>query len=267
MDCLDKPKYCGGIIEVAKAFREELDTEKLREYALRMNNSDTIRRLGHLCDYFGVDIDLPKPKTRNYILLDPTMLREGNVDSKWRVTAVGPTIIPWECRGRTFERLITAPVSLTTVLLGDFQASLYFGLGVSLAVSVPAVLYLGINPSLPVFIGATLLALACFSAMTILMSSYPPKDVPADVMMLSSLVKFSLLFISGIFVPIERLPSYGRALSFVSPLTYYVDAVRHSLGGGYLPVWLDLVMLAIFAVAFFMAGAWVHEKVLERRFT
>nr|WP_245250284.1 ABC transporter permease [Thermococcus stetteri] len=195
------------------------------------------------------------------------MLREGNVDSKWRVTAVGPTIIPWECRGRTFERLITAPVSLTTVLLGDFQASLYFGLGVSLAVSVPAVLYLGINPSLPVFIGATLLALACFSAMTILMSSYPPKDVPADVMMLSSLVKFSLLFISGIFVPIERLPSYGRALSFVSPLTYYVDAVRHSLGGGYLPVWLDLVMLAIFAVAFFMAGAWVHEKVLERRFT
>ncbi|MBO8175045.1 MAG: type IV toxin-antitoxin system AbiEi family antitoxin domain-containing protein [Thermococcus sp.] len=85
VDCLDKPRYCGGIIEVAKAFREELDTEKLREYALRMNNSAVIRRLGYLCDYFGVNIDLPKPKTRNYILLDPTMPREGNVDSKWRV--------------------------------------------------------------------------------------------------------------------------------------------------------------------------------------
>ena len=85
VDCLDKPRYCGGIIEVAKAFREELDTEKLREYALRMNNSAVIRRLGYLCDYFGVNIELPKPKTRNYILLDPTMLGEGNVDSKWRV--------------------------------------------------------------------------------------------------------------------------------------------------------------------------------------
>ena len=85
IDCLDKPRYCGGIIEVAKAFREELDTEKLREYALRMNNSAVIRRLGYLCDYFGVDIDLPKPETRNYILLDPTMPREGHVDSKWKV--------------------------------------------------------------------------------------------------------------------------------------------------------------------------------------
>ena len=84
-DCLDKPRYCGGIIEVAKAFREELGTEKLREYALRMNNSAVIRRLGYLCDYFGVNIELPKPKTRNYILLDPTMPGEGNVDSKWRV--------------------------------------------------------------------------------------------------------------------------------------------------------------------------------------
>jgi len=85
IDCLDKPRYCGGIIEVAKAFREELDTEKLREYALRMNNSAVIRRLGYLCDYFGVGIDLPKPETRNYILLDPTMPREGHVDSKWKV--------------------------------------------------------------------------------------------------------------------------------------------------------------------------------------
>jgi len=85
VDCLDKPRYCGGIIEVAKAFREELYTEKLREYALRINNSAVVRRLGYLCDYFGVNIDLPKPKTRNYILLDPTMPREGHVDSKWKV--------------------------------------------------------------------------------------------------------------------------------------------------------------------------------------
>ncbi|AMQ19395.1 ABC transporter permease [Thermococcus peptonophilus] len=182
-------------------------------------------------------------------------------------TAVGPTIVPWECRGRTFERLITAPVSLTTVLLGDFQASFYFGLGVSLAVSVPTMLYLGIHPGFALFLGSTLLALACFSAMAILMSSYPPTDVPADVMMLSSLVKFSLLFISGIFVPLDKLPAYGRAISLVSPLTYYVDAVKHSLGEGYLPVWIDLMMLAIFAVAFFLSGSWVHNRVLERRFT
>jgi len=182
-------------------------------------------------------------------------------------TAVGSTIIPWECRGRTFERLITAPVSLTTVLLGDLQASLYFGLAITFAIAVPAMLYLSVHPSIWLFILSTLLAVGCFSAMTVLMSSYPPTDVPADVMMLSSLVKFSLLFISGIFVSIENLPAYGRWISFISPLTYYVDALRHSLGGGYLPVWLDLGMLTIFALAFFLTGSWVHRRVLERRFT
>ena len=153
------------------------------------------------------------------------------------------------------------------MLLGDFQASLYFGLAITFAIALPAMLYLSIHPSIVVFLLSTILAVGCFSAMTVLMSSYPPTDIPADVMMLSSLVKFSFLFISGIFVPIENLPAYGRWISFISPLTYYVDALRHSLGGGYLPVWLDLGMLTIFALAFFLTGSWVHKRVLERRFT
>ncbi|WP_456366549.1 ABC transporter permease [Thermococcus sp.] len=182
-------------------------------------------------------------------------------------TAVGPTIIPWECRGRTFERLITAPVSLTAVLLGDFQASLYFGLAITFAIAFPTMLYLSAVPGLAVFLSATLLAVGTFSAMTVLLSSYPPTDVPADVMMLSSLVKFSLLFISGIFVPLEKLPSYGRLVSYISPLTYYVDSLRHSFGGGYLPLWADFGMLVIFGIAFFFAGVLIHRRVLEERFT
>ncbi len=182
-------------------------------------------------------------------------------------TAVGPTIIPWECRGRTFERLIASPISLTTILLGDFQASLYFGLGITTAIAIPVLLYLSLSPSIWILSLSTILALSCFSSMTILMSSYPPTDVPADIMMISSLVKFSFLFISGIFVPLSRLPLYGRWVSFVSPLTYYVDALRHSLGSGYLPLWLDFVMLVVFGTAFFLVGTAVHRRVLERRFT
>ena len=128
-------------------------------------------------------------------------------------------------------------------------------------------LFLGIPLNIFVFILGLILALLCFSAMTILMSSYPPTDVPADVMMLSSLVKFSLLFISGIFVPIERLPSYARPISFVSPLTYFVDALRHSTGiGGYFPLWLDFLVLTLFALIFFVLGVEIHRRVLERRF-
>ena len=181
-------------------------------------------------------------------------------------TAVGPTIIPWEARSKTFERLMSTPISISTVLFGDMQASFYFGLIISAVISLSA-LFLGISLSIFVFILGLILALLCFSAMTILMSSYPPTDVPADVMMLSSLVKFSLLFISGIFVPIERLPPYARPISFISPLTYFVDALRHSTGiGGYFPLWLDFLVLSLFALIFFVLGVEIHRRVLERRF-
>ncbi len=182
-------------------------------------------------------------------------------------TAVGPTIIPWECRGRTFERLVASPVSLTAILLGDLQASFYFGLAITFTIALPSLAYLSIHPSFGIFLLSTLLAVLSFSAMTVLMSSYPPTDIPADVMMLSSLVKFSLLFISGIFVPLRSLPPYGRWISLLSPLTYYVDALRHALGGGYLPLPIDFIMLAFFGLAFFFVGSTIHGRVLERRFT
>jgi predicted transcriptional regulator of viral defense system len=79
LDCLDKPQYCGGVVEVAKALKygSELDKKKLVDYAQKLNNSGVIRRLGYLCDLFAIDIGIPKIKTRNYLLLDPTMSHKG----------------------------------------------------------------------------------------------------------------------------------------------------------------------------------------------
>lgn len=87
LDCLDKPQYCGGVIEVAKALKygSELDKKKLVDYAQKLNNSGVIRRLGYLCDLFAIDIGIPKIKTRNYLLLDPTMSHKGQKNAKWRL--------------------------------------------------------------------------------------------------------------------------------------------------------------------------------------
>lgn len=86
IDCLDKPQYCGGVVEVAKALRKEnLDHEKIVKYAREIGNSGVIRRLGYLCDFLRIDIDVPMIETRNYLLLDPTMPHKGKKDAKWRV--------------------------------------------------------------------------------------------------------------------------------------------------------------------------------------
>jgi len=86
VDCLDRPEYCGGVIEVAKALNNEVyDYDRLSRYAVNMKNSGVIRRLGFLCDYLGIPIVLPAINSRNYLYLDPTMPKKGVTDRKWRL--------------------------------------------------------------------------------------------------------------------------------------------------------------------------------------
>ncbi len=86
VDCLDKPQYCGGIIEIAKALRiRHFDRDKLKMYAEKMGNSGVVRRLGFLCEFLGIEINLPKIDTKNYLYLDSTMPKEGNKNAKWRL--------------------------------------------------------------------------------------------------------------------------------------------------------------------------------------
>jgi predicted transcriptional regulator of viral defense system len=86
IDCLDKPQYCGGIIEVIKALKDsKLDYKKLINYAERSNNSGVIRRLGYLNEILILNIEVPQVNTKNYLFLDPTMPHEGPKISKWRL--------------------------------------------------------------------------------------------------------------------------------------------------------------------------------------
>ncbi len=86
IDCLDKPQYCGGVIEIAKALKNnEFDKERLINYAKNIGNSGVMRRLGYLSDFLGIDINVPKINTRNYLYLDPTMPREGFKNAKYKL--------------------------------------------------------------------------------------------------------------------------------------------------------------------------------------
>jgi predicted transcriptional regulator of viral defense system len=86
IDCLDLPQYAGGIIEVAKALKNNtFDNKKLSSYALHIGNSGVIRRLGYLCEFLNIKIKFPKLDTRNYLLLDPTMPEKGPKSAKWRL--------------------------------------------------------------------------------------------------------------------------------------------------------------------------------------
>jgi len=86
VDCLDKPQYSGGIIEVAKALKNgQIDIKKVVDYANEIGNSGVIRRLGYLSDFLGIDVNLSPINVRNYLLLDPTMSKNDLKNAKWRL--------------------------------------------------------------------------------------------------------------------------------------------------------------------------------------
>jgi ABC-2 type transport system permease protein len=184
-------------------------------------------------------------------------------------TSVGPLILPWETQSKTLERLVCSPISIWAALLGDIMAAFVFGMLISVAVPFAVGMLIGIQiVDLFVLSVGLVLATFCFSVLGVLLSVYPPTDMPSTVMMLSSLVKFPLVFISGIFVPLSQLPEWGRIISYISPLTYFTDIARYATGtaSSYSPA-VDLGILAIFMVIFLFSAIKLHERFFAKRFS
>lgn len=124
-------------------------------------------------------------------------------------TSVSPVIAPWEGQMKTLERLIACPVSTTTIVLGDIIASFAFGVAIT-AVPIAMAMVLGLPVNLILLIPALLISAFCFSCLALLFSAYPT-DMPSTVMMISSLIRFPLVFISGIFsFPSDVLYRYSK---------------------------------------------------------
>ncbi|MCL6579672.1 MAG: ABC transporter permease [Candidatus Bathyarchaeota archaeon] len=181
-------------------------------------------------------------------------------------TSVGPSIVPWETRSKTLERLRCCPVALWTIIVGDMLSSFIFGLIISI-IPLALTLVLGIQPlNFIMLLLGLIIANLCFAALGVLLSAYPPTDIPATSMMLSSLVKFPLVFISGVFIPVEQLPKWGTAIASISPLTYFTDMVRQLFTNkGFYPLALDFLALIAFTTAFAFAAIKLHEKTLAKR--
>lgn len=93
IDGLKQSEYCGGFTEVAKGFwrrRDDIDPDRLVDYALRLGLGAVIRRLGFLLEAFEVNAPhasnrLRERLTVSYALLDPMMPDEGKYLARWRL--------------------------------------------------------------------------------------------------------------------------------------------------------------------------------------
>ena len=180
-------------------------------------------------------------------------------------TAVSPVIAPWETQARTLERLVSCPVAVWTILLGDMLASVIFGIVISF-VPILVGLITGASIHHPFVLAAGVVVAAfCFSSMALIFS-FPATSSPATIMMLSSLIKFPLVFISGVFTPVEGLPAWAKGIASFSPLTYFTEVARYCMGGiSYYPFSVSLLFLLMFTILFWVTAVNLHKRTLPKR--
>jgi len=180
-------------------------------------------------------------------------------------TSISPAVAPWETQARTLERLMSSPLTSHTIILGDILASFVFGVLISL-IPVLAGMVLDIKISQPVIlILGIILAGFCFSSLGLIFSA-APTSMPSTIMMLSAMVKFPVVFISGIFIPLAQLPEWGRIISYLSPLTYFTDITRHCIQGqGYFSLRIDFMVLLAFTILFLVSAMKLHERTMPKR--
>ncbi|MDD5591234.1 MAG: ABC transporter permease [Dehalococcoidales bacterium] len=180
-------------------------------------------------------------------------------------TAVSPIIVPWEAQARTLERLMSTPVKLETIILGDILASFIFGAGISI---VPIIigLTLGITIASPGILAlAIILSSFCFAALGNVFST-PPTNTPATVNMIAAGVRFPIVFMSGVFIPLDELPIWGQNIAFISPLTYFIDIARNLMHGqGHLPLVIDFLAIIGFTAVFLIVAMKLHRRTMPRR--
>lgn len=186
-------------------------------------------------------------------------------------TAISPVILPIETREKSLERILSSPLSLTEILIGIVLASTLYSAIITSIVCLVFILMLSIEflsftAVFLMFFGIFLMAI--LGSFLGLLVSAKPTDMTSDVMILMNLIKFPLLFISGIFIPLQNSSLGVIILSFFSPATFLTDLFRFCVdGSNYFAFQLDILMLFIWIFVLFIATLALHSKTMPKRFS
>jgi len=182
-------------------------------------------------------------------------------------SSVGPLIAPWERQAKTYERLISAPLSLWHIIIGDILAGFAYGLVISLVPIMLGVTFFGARLAHPFYFLITMLiSVYCFAVLGTLLAALPT-DQPSNVMMLSNLVRLPLLFISGVFVPLDRLPVWGQIIAAISPLSYTVDLIRWSFGEQqFFKLFVSYPVLVVYTILLMLLASLAHKRGIRKLF-
>jgi ABC-2 type transport system permease protein len=134
--------------------------------------------------------------------------------------------VVWDREYGFLREILVAPISRTGIVLGKaigatLQASIQVALMLVLAPLLGVTLNVGIILGLVPMVIILSLGLA---GLGIFLASFMRSQQGFQTMM--QIIIFPLIFLAGVFFPVNNVPVWMEVISKVNPLTYGVDAVR-----------------------------------------
>jgi ABC-2 type transport system permease protein len=126
---------------------------------------------------------------------------------------------------------------IVRLLIAAAQTAIIVGIGV-------AALGVEIVGNWALIAGFVVLGALSFTAMGYVIASFARTEEAANGM--TQIVQLPLMFLSGIFFPLEVMPEWLRGVATFLPLTYLGDALRQTMVGGtpFVPLGVDALVLA-----------------------
>jgi ABC-2 type transport system permease protein len=166
-------------------------------------------------------------------------------------TSMLAVTVTFEKKNRSFERLLLAPIPLEVLMLAKTGGAILFGVANAFVPVVMAIFLIDLSQvAWRAFIPAVFL-IAVASTFLGLFIAVAVSEV-FEAQTFSNFFRFPMIFLCGLFFPIEKLPVFLKPISYALPLTYGADVLHGAVHGGHvMPFSLDLALLGAFCVGLF----------------
>jgi ABC-2 type transport system permease protein len=166
-------------------------------------------------------------------------------------TSMLAVTITFERKGRSFDRLLLAPISLSTLVFAKISGAVLFGILNAFVPVIFAAFIVDLSSVNWLIVFIAVLFMAVTSTLLGLLIAVSAKEV-FEAQTFSNFFRFPMLFLCGLFIPLEELPVILKPVSFCLPLTYGTDMLNSTIvGSSIMNSMVNVSMLSVFAFLLF----------------
>ncbi len=177
-----------------------------------------------------------------------------------------PVAISQEKEIGTMDGMMVAPINRLSILLGKTMAQTGRGLiqGVIILALAIGIFGVAIQGSILLVFALLLLGVFSFVGLGIVITSFTKDQETAQMLMMT--LMFPMMFLSGVFFPIQQMPWYMQTISQFLPLTYASGALRKVmvLGAGVSQISTELIILIAFGIVMIAIALPVFRRMMTR---